>query len=205
MGVACLALLAACFFAPKVKLAPDVKAWYDIHSPVMMDEMPWWTETGAIMSEAKYFKSLDTDRQHEYMAWFWKIRPIEAKQTFDARIEFARVFLRDEHRVGINTSRGYFCVLVGYPDQIDYIYDWELNQSFPRKTGDINGAVFQIWTYQHEGRIFRICFEYLIHCWRLSPISTMGLSDAAEVVRIGKLVYSIDPDAWDEWVKVRGW
>lgn len=201
-------ILTGCTSSLVKGLPKDVREWYDFHKIILDMPMPWWTNQGC--SEAQYFLRLPLDLQRMYIDLFWSMRVDGAQERFNARYQFAVKFYSDAGQRKRLSDRGRWIVMCGLPDDIRDITEHDLysNMSMEQRlnypNGNLEGVVYQVWTYYFDARIYTVTFEWNHDRFRFYGQSVDEGGDLSRLYEEGMKDYAQSPEAWEVWLEKSG-
>jgi len=137
---------------------PRKDAWYTQHYIIMQD------------FERKAYRGLSEEGRKAFQELFWTARSQEARQTYQARLEYVKKnFWKENSKQPWNTDRSRVYLLNGSPASIDY--DQNVNFSTPlpgqsadttsRSLEDIGANRAEIWIYPYDQYFIKYTFIFV--------------------------------------------
>lgn len=156
LGAIFLSVLALA--ATGVSAIPKKDTWYTQHYTIMQD------------FERKAYRALSVDGRKVFQELFWAARTRDARETFQARLEYVKKnFWKENSQQPWNTDRSRVYLLNGSPASIDY----DQNVSFAQAVGgqmapatdrtneDVGANRAEVWIYPYDKYFIKYTFAFV--------------------------------------------
>ena len=175
----CILVVCCTYYKLSNKLSPDIKKWYELHSPLMQGDVPNWIDANG-RTERQHFLKMPRSIQEGYMALFWDMREIGAYDEFNARLYYVMTYLDYHGNNPWSSDRGRVFLLAGSPEIERYLRNGQETMTSMNESGDLLQ-----WMYYQSG-VGAVSYWFEFHPpneWRLSinaGIRTLGYRESFE-------------------------
>jgi GWxTD domain-containing protein len=133
----------------------------------------WFTQHYIIMQdfERSAYRSLSSEGKKAFQELFWSSRTQDARETFDARLEYVKKnFWKENSQQPWNTDRSRVYLLNGSPASIDVDQNnsWAmsgsptaLTQASDRSNEDVAANRAEIWIYPYDQYLIKYTFVFV--------------------------------------------